>query len=304
MTLTAATLAQQTMTLAPLMNPGVHRAQRVAALTESHRHEVLSFLATRPLHTVYMSGLIRDNGIVSPFHRGTFYGCRNSAGMLEGVALIGHATLVETRTDDALATLAEFAQSCPQAYMIAGEQERVGQLWQHYSAGGHAPRLVAREMLFEKSRPAEVHEPVLSLRQANQGDLDLIVPIHAQMAFEESGINPLERDAEGFRLRCARRAGQGRIWVVVENGRLVFKTDVISDTPQVVYLEGVYVAPEERGKGTGRRCLSQLCNDLLQRTGSVALLVDERNEAAAHFYRRAGFKLRSFYDTIFLQNGG
>ena len=44
-------------------------------------------------HTYSRNGkLIRDNGIVSSLNRGTFYGCRDLNGNLEGVALVGHAT--------------------------------------------------------------------------------------------------------------------------------------------------------------------------------------------------------------------
>src|SRR3954463_12161453 len=71
-------------------------------LTEEDRTEVLAFLAERSIHTVCMTGFIRDNGLISPYNRGTFYGCRNSEGRLEGVALIGHATLIEARTERAM----------------------------------------------------------------------------------------------------------------------------------------------------------------------------------------------------------
>src|SRR4026208_2095608 len=67
-------------------------------LTNAETAEALSFLSRRPIHTVAMAGFIHDNGLVSALNRGTFYGCRNSGGELEGVALIGHATLLETTT--------------------------------------------------------------------------------------------------------------------------------------------------------------------------------------------------------------
>jgi len=132
--------------------------------------------------------------------------------------------------------------------------------------------------------------------------LNLIMPVHAEMAFEESGVNPLERDPVGFRLRCARRIEQERVWVWSEGGNLIFKADIISDTPEVIYLEGLYVHPEERGKGYGLRCLSQLGRSLLARAGSVCVLVNEQNQRGQNFYRRAGYKLQSCYDTIYLRN--
>ncbi|PYS80708.1 MAG: DUF4081 domain-containing protein, partial [Acidobacteria bacterium] len=49
------------------------------------------------------------------------------------------------------------------------------------------------------------------------------------MTLEETGVNPLETDPAGFRERCARRITQGRVWVCVKDGRLLFKADVISD---------------------------------------------------------------------------
>lgn len=270
-------------------------------LTEKHRAEILSFLAERPLHTVYLAGYILDNGVVSPLNRGSFYGYRNNAGRLEGVALIGHATLFETRSAEALAAFANLAQTCSRTHMLLGELEKVESFWDCYAEGGQAPRLMARELLFELRFPVEVKKPVRGLRQATLRDLELVMPVQAEMAYIESGINPLEKDAKGFRLRCARRIEQGRVWVVIENERLIFKTEILSETSEIAYLEGVYVAPEERRQGMGIRCLSQLSRNLLARFKALSLLVNEQDKEAAAFYLKVGFKLRSQYDTIFLQ---
>jgi ribosomal protein S18 acetylase RimI-like enzyme len=273
----------------------------VQALTGEHMKEVFSFLAARPIHTVYMVGLIRDNGLVNPLNRGTFYGCRNGSGELEGVGLIGHATLFETRSDAALAALAKIAQSYPRAHLVFGEREKIEEFWRHFSKSGSRPRLLSREILLEMSWPMAVHEPIAGLRRATLEDLALIMPVHAQMAFDESGVNPSELDPIGFRLRCAQRIEQGRVWVWIENGRLLFKADVVSDTPEVVYLEGIYVNPEERQKGIGFRCLSQLSRQLLAHTRSIGVVANEQNMGAVKLYERAGFKLQGCYDTIFLQ---
>ena len=121
------------------------------------------------------------------------------------------------------------------------------------------------------------------------------------MAEAESGINPMEKDREGFLQRCARRIDKNRVWVVVKEGRLIFKTDIQAETSEVVYLEGIYVSPEERGSGFGRKCLSQICRTLLDKTESICLLTNEENEKANAFYRLCGFRNVSTYDTIFLQ---
>jgi hypothetical protein len=90
-------------------------------LTESNTEDVLNFLAERPIHTVFMASVIRDNGLVSPLNRGAFFGCRDAEGRLTGVALIGHATLIEARTEAALIAFAQVALDCPFARLIRGE---------------------------------------------------------------------------------------------------------------------------------------------------------------------------------------
>src|SRR5438045_6623164 len=116
-----ATPAMPTM----LWSPFWAEAITAQTLTPAHTREVLAFLAARPLHTVNLTSLIRDNGLVSPANRGTFYGCRDEQGQLEGVALIGHATLIEAHTERALAAFARVARQCPVTHMIMGEQESV-----------------------------------------------------------------------------------------------------------------------------------------------------------------------------------
>ena len=121
------------------------------------------------------------------------------------------------------------------------------------------------------------------------------------MAVAECGVNPAERDPVGFRVRTARRVELGRVWVWTDAGRLVFKADVLAETPGAIYLEGVHVHPEERGRGYGRRCLSQLGRTLLRDSDAVCLVANEREDAAHNVYRKAGYHFVCHYDTIYLQ---
>ena len=275
-------------------------AVQVQRLANNDRAEVLEFLAQRPIHTVAMMSLIHDNGLVSPFNRGTFYGCRDLKGQLEGVALVGHATLMETISDRALAALAQVARECPSTHLIMGEKERVADFWSHYSDAGRRQRLACREWLFELNWPGDARETVVELRPARASELELVMPIQAELAFVESGVDPMEVDPQGFRERCLRRIEQGRTWVVVENGELIFKADVVSKIAEVNYLEGVWLHEDCRHKNLGTRFMSGLMRRLLEDTKSVCLLVNETNELAHGFYRKCGFHFRATYETIFL----
>ena len=272
----------------------------VEELRAEQEPEVMEFLNERPGYTFGMAGFIRTNGLVSSHNRGSYYGCRDKEGRLQGVALIGHYILFETRSDAAIEAFAKIAQDCRIAHMLLAERDKVETFWHYYADGGQYARLYCREFLLEQSWPIEVREAVPGLRTATIDDLDLIVPAHAQSAFEESGIHPLVKDPEGFRQRCARRIEQGQTWVWVEDGKLMFKAEVLANTPEVAYLEGVWVDPSERGKGRGLRCMSQLSRELLSRSASVCLLVNEKFEAAQRFYKKAGYKLVGNFDTIFL----
>jgi predicted GNAT family acetyltransferase len=276
---------------------------RVEAVTSDKTAEILRFLSARPIHTVMMNGLIRDNGLISPLNRGTFYACRNQAQRLEGVALIGHLTLLETQTERARKALALQAQQNKHKHLIVGEESRIDRFLQYYSAGGQKMRHSQREMLLELKSPV-ISAPTSNydIRLATLEDLELIVPVQAELAEENSKVNPLVVDPKGFRERCARRIKKGRTWVITEGSELIFKTEVMVDTREVIYLEGVYVSPERRGKGFGSTYLSKLCNQLLQNTESICVLVNESNESARAFYPKVGFSFNCWYEHVFLQS--
>jgi len=273
----------------------------VKTLADEQKSRVLAFLEERPIHTVVMVGLIRHNGLVSPFNRGTFYGCRNEQGQIEGVALVGHATLIETRTDRALEAFAKVARNCTTTHLIMGEEQCIDEFWTHYSDGGQELRRKGRAVLLELQWPIEVREEVAELRRAILADLDLILPVHARMALCESGVDPREKDSTGFRQRCLRRIEQGRTLACIQGGKLMFKAEIAFETPKAIYLEGVWVSPETRHQGYGLRCMTQLARTLLPRTRSICLFVNDKNKEARQFYELAGYKPRGMYNTIFLK---
>ena len=281
----------------PHLMPGERTCNQ---LQPGEEPEALSFLAERPIHTVFIATLMRDNGAVSPNNRGTFYVCRNRSKKIEGVALIGHATIVEARTDHAVAAFAQLAAHSQHAYLIRGERRTVEAFWRHYSKSGQVARLVCREMLFEKTEQTPPFEPVAELRPATLQEAEHVVAINAQLALEERDSNPLHNDANGFRARVERRIDQQRVWIWMRDGKPIFKADIIGDTPEMIYLEGIHVHPDERKKGYGKRCLLQLSSTLARPGRSVCLTINERRANAVAFYVRAGFDYHSEYETIYL----
>jgi ribosomal protein S18 acetylase RimI-like enzyme len=286
-------------TTAVLTSAGPEPWLTVAPLARSCQGEALSFLSERPLHTFGLSGLMLSNGVISRDNRGTFYVCRGKEGRLEGVALIGHANLFETRTAAATKAFASLTRQCPAAELILGEEQEIRSFWSLYQERGAVDCVSHRDVLLELRRPIEASEPVPDLRPATFDDLDPVVSAHALIGLKERRVNPLKVDATGFRQRCARRIELGRTWVLTARGKLIFKAEVVCATPQVAYLESIGVHVQERGKGYGSRCVSQLARQLLPATDRICVLVQEDNRRALDFYGKVGFNPVANYSSIF-----
>ncbi|MGB7207502.1 MAG: GNAT family N-acetyltransferase [Pyrinomonadaceae bacterium] len=274
---------------------------RVFELNESNRSETLEFLAIRPVHTVVMASFIADNGIESLLNRGKFYGYRNAQGTLEGIALIGHTTLVEARTEEALKALALTARSSETPiHVIMSDGTAAESFWNYFSDGLTQPRLKCTEMLFEISFPFMVRNCKQEIRPAKADELLPVAEAQAEIAFTESGVDPMQKDREGFLKRVARRIEQGRVFVVFENDKLVFKADIIAETTNVIYLEGIYVAPECRGQGVGSDCLAKLSLDLMNRVENICFLSNFEFKKAHQSFNKAGYKNTGNCTTLFV----
>ncbi len=260
------------------------------ALTENDRDEILKFLSVRPLHTVIMAGWIYDHGVISPRHRGLFFGCRNAFGELEGVGLIGRTTIFEARTTRAAAALGKAARRFSTVQTVFAEPEPLEAFWNSYADRALRPRLKCHELLYQCRTPSCAIDETENLRPATMAEIDQIEAAHAEMVKEETGIDPLQQDREGFRMRCAERIEANRVWISMHEGQLAFKVDVITQTPSVTYFEGLWVNPELRGRGLGRCFLGRLTKTILSEGRTACFFVNPSNRAASRFYPRLGCK--------------
>lgn len=264
---------------------------RVFALTEEDRNEVLEFLAVKPVQTVVMASYIADNGIESELNRGRFYGHVNVKGELDGVALIGHSTLIEARSEKALVDLAGIAKD-PETpiHLIMSNGTDAERFFAYMTSGSASPRLKCVEILFEAAFPYSVLPCEYMVKTADMDQLRQVADAQAAIAYMESGVDPMAKDPEGFLRRVARRIEQGRVFIVFDNGELIFKTDIIAETEQTIYLEGIYVHPDHRGRGVGTRCLSALTQRLLTRVDNICLLSNVKFTAAHKTYVQSGYR--------------
>jgi uncharacterized protein len=270
-------------------------------LAEEDKQAALDFLSERPIHTVIIAGWIREHGIENPRHRGTFYGYWNTYGILEGVALIGQVCMFETRSDAALSAFAERARQESSVRILFAEDIQLEKFWHSYKRSSQEPRIVCHELLYEKvAEPLSTGELLGGLRKARPEELRQVAAAHAQVMVEETGENPLDRDSEGFHERCAVRIEEGKVWVLIEEGELIFKADVVAETPEAVYAEGLWVNPQYRRKGYGQLGWEALNEVMLNEKPSLCGFVNEENESAKAFYSKVGCRVRARFDKIFV----
>lgn len=262
--------------------------------------EILSALSVPTLTNIVMAGFIRDNGLISAQNRGSFYVCRNQADKLEGVALIGHSILFDAFSEGAIEGFASVARSGPSPHLLMGEHNSVQRFWSYYADRGQSPRHVCPVLFLRRSEQFQPRQDIPELRLARPEDLEPIVRAQAAMVIETSGVNPLRKDPIGFRQRYLRRIDRNRVWVLMNKRQLIFKLDVITETPDATYIEGVYVSPEERGKGLGQSCLAEVGRKLLERAKAIHLFVENEKARTIAFYSRLGFDSGGNYDLLYV----
>jgi uncharacterized protein len=183
------------------------------------------------------------------------------------------------------------------ARMIIGDEEAVTTLWK--AAGPQMPR--PREdrpgqpvfAIRDEPEPGES-----GLRPARLDDLDLLVPACAATHEGEIGIDPLRTDAPGFRRRTRQQIEDGRSWVWIEDGTILFKAEASAWTPQAVQLQQVWVDPEVRNRGYAGRGLRDLIRLLLERAPRVCLFVRADNPAAIRLYESVGMSRVGSYRSL------
>src|SRR5438034_10585956 len=181
--------------------------------------------------------------------------------------------------------------------MWIGEERAVGELWA--AAGTRMPRPRddrSGQPVYVLDEPPERGET--ALRPATPDDFDLLLPACAAAHEEEIGIDPLERDAEGFRWRTRVQIDEGRSWLWAEDGTILFKAEASAWTPSAVQLQQVWVDPAVRNRGYAKRGMRDLCRLLLERVPTVCLFVRPENAPAIRVYESIGMRRTITYRSL------
>jgi RimJ/RimL family protein N-acetyltransferase len=253
--------------------------------TEPSLEQILEFCAGDPVERVFLEDVAR-RGL------GSFTAFAQN-GRLTALCHVG-ANVVPSGED--CARFAE-AASRGRARMIIGDERAVGELW------GELARRMPRPRDDRPGQPvyaiSDAPEPGdTGLRRATEDDFELLVPACAAAHEEEIGIDPMARDAEGFRWRTRSQIEEGRSWLWVERGTILFKAEASAWTPSAVQVQQVWVDPPARNKGYAQRGMRDLCRLLLAEVPAVCLFVRPENAPAIRVYEAIGMKRHGSYRSL------
>jgi uncharacterized protein len=256
-----------------------------ATVSDPPLARVLDFCAEDPVERVFLEDVAR-RGL------GRFEAVEDS-GRLTALCHVG-ANVVPSGAGCAVFARAA-ARGKPR--MIIGDEHAVGELW------NVARHRMARPRADRPGQPVYVIEepPVAGntgLRAATVDDLELLVPACARTHLEEIGVNPLRRDAEGFRWRTRAQIDEGRSWLWEEDGTILFKAEASAWTPGAIQIQQVWVDPEVRNRKNAQRGMRDLVRLLLERVPRVCLFVRAENAPAIRVYEAIGMLQTNTYRSL------
>lgn len=260
----------------------------MARLVEPTQEQILDYCSGDPVERVFLEDVARRRV-------GRFSGVVGLGDKLTALCHTGANVVPSGRGCAVFAT--EAARS--KARMLIGEHGAVTELWE-----------AARDRL-PREREDRPGQPVFaiaaapaaggsSLRAATSEDLELLLPACAAAHELELGVNPLRQDWEGFRWRTRSQIEEGRSWLWVEDGVILFKAEASAWTPQAVQLQQVWTDAKARGRGYASRGLRDLIRLLLERVPRVCLFVRSDNAAAIRLYERVGMQHVLDYRSVLL----
>lgn len=266
----------------------------IRALADEDVNAALTFLRRDALINVYLiSRLLEERSpaatqIFAVRHGGEVV---LLASLATNIVMAADPGTARSITDAAIALLADriVTRMLPVRAIIS-PAPLVESLWQHLRARLDPPTVVRMNQPIYAIRRRFDFPDFHEARFATLRDLDKLVPACAAMHKEEVGIDPMERDAIGYRERIRELVERKRAIVRVVDGEIASKCEFSAVSTDVVQLMGVWTHPHFRRRGLAQETLREVCGHLFRRGKSVTLFVNDFNTPAIALYESLGFQ--------------
>ncbi|MDG4817962.1 MULTISPECIES: GNAT family N-acetyltransferase [Micromonospora] len=264
----------------------------VRQLGESERRAVERLLDLDPFAGAQVAERVTARGLAwwRAEARILGYGARRN---LESICWLGGNLTPVLASESAVAAYAELLAAEERlCSSIVGRADAVLGLWDRLCAHWGPARDVRpnQPLLATDALPSIATDPEVRLVRGNE--VDRLFPAAVAMYTEEVGVSPLVEDGgRGYRRRVVDLVRAGRAYARFVDGQVVFKAELAVVTRHTAQVQGVWVAPEWRGRGIATAAMAAVTRDALLRVApSVSLYVNDFNLPARRVYERCGFR--------------
>jgi L-amino acid N-acyltransferase YncA len=272
------------------------------ALSESLLRATRSLLERRPLLNLYFLSMLDRFAATGTRSRVRSVVCATPGGEVLAAAECGRNLVFETGEGTGPEIYERLALAAYELeagrHAIIGPRREVALFQRAYAALGVRELQVREQILYALDRGDLRGRPLPGVRTPQLRELDEVLRVHAAMCLEDLGHDQVAENPHGYRQYFRQLVREGRVWVVVRRGRVLFKAESGIETSRGAQVEGVYTDPAERRRGLARGGLAQVCRELLSRVPSVTLYVNEGNEAAIALYLSLGFRKVTDWRTV------
>jgi predicted GNAT family acetyltransferase len=225
------------------------------------------------------------------------------AGRLVSALHVG-ANVVPIATDSAARRLLaeRLRRTGRRGSSFVGPAEEVLDLWDRLDgAWGPAREVRSRQPLLAIDSAPRVTAD-RGVRPVEPHEIDVLVPACVAMFTEEVGISPVAGGAgAAYRARIAELVREGRAFARIEGGRVLFKAEIGAATSAACQVQGVWVAPELRGRGLSEPGMAAVVELARERIAPVvSLYVNDFNAVARRCYEAVGFRPTGEFATVLL----
>jgi uncharacterized protein len=278
------------------------RSASLRLLTDHDRDEVLALCDRDPVTNVFVSSRVRSTSLDPSRLGGQLWGY-SDGGQLTSICYSGANLVPVEANSDAIAAFASRAKlQGRRCSSIVGPAHVVGQLWSMLASSWGRPREIrAAQPVMAISGPSPV-APDPHIRLVRPHELDVLLPSCIAMFTEEVGVSPIGGDGgAAYRARMNDLIGAGRSFARIEpDGHVTFKAEIGAVTPYACQVQGVWVPPEDRGRGHAVRGMAAVVHAALGLAPVVTLYVNDFNTPARAAYRHTGFtQVGTFMSVLF-----
>ncbi|MEU6957175.1 GNAT family N-acetyltransferase [Streptomyces sp. NPDC045714] len=272
-------------------------------LEPSDLQAALAILESEPVTNAFVTSRVQVAGL-DPWRLGGEMWGWYADGMLRSLCYSGANLVPICAGPEAVRAFADRARRAGRrCSSIVGPAEPTTQLWRLLEPSwGPAREVRANQpLMVTESLSADVTPDPL-VRRIRKDETEVLMPACVAMFTEEVGISPLAGDGGLlYQARVAELIGTGRSFARIDDGKVVFKAEIGAATPQACQIQGVWVAPEHRGKGLSETGMAAVLRYALADVAPVvSLYVNDYNTPARKAYRRVGFReVGAFMSVLF-----